>query len=71
MSIGDEVLDQRKGQLIPATVTNVSDFLIEGDSICSICALHCYYHFLNAKIVINWPVSNVPIILLLQSLQVL
>ena len=38
MSIGDEVLDQRKGQLIPATVTNVSDFPMEGDIIC---ILHC------------------------------
>ena len=30
ISIGDEVLVQEKAQLIPATVTNVSDFLMEG-----------------------------------------
>ena len=50
MSIGDEVLVQGKGQLIPATVTNVSDFLMEGDIICIV---HCSNHFLNLKIVIN------------------
>ena len=30
MSIGDEVLVQEKTQSIPATVTNMFDFLMEG-----------------------------------------
>ena len=50
MSIGDEVLVQEKAQLIPATVTNVSDFLMEGDIICtSIIDISFSLYFINFK----------------------